>query len=149
MTNRQPELDLAGTTVESHWNRLAREEAKNWTEDAKCIGWLCPNSDWRNHKQWWDGLPEYERVGYLNAWRSRRRGETYTQVRDHLNSRYEDNKAFAAALAVLIRNAAKRGEPMPIQPAPGFAYIVDWACELAGVLVIEARDTEKREGAAG
>lgn len=140
----QPELDLDGETVESLWNVLAQQEAVNWTDEALCIAWCWPKSDWRAHKEWWDKLPKYEQRNFLFMWEFERHDvpkgcrplSLESCLARHEHS-YKITEELAQHWAKEIRAAAKRGQPVPIIPAPGNEYILDWACEIAGVLVMK------------
>jgi len=141
----QQELDLAGETVESRWNVLAQQEAVNWTDEALCIAWCWPKSDWRAHKEWWDHLPNYEKQHLLGLWKYERfrvpQGSYPMSLEACLGAEedhYNTTKQLAEHWAKEIRAAAKLRQPVPITPAPGFEYVLDWACELAGVLVISS-----------
>ena len=142
--NWQGELDLDGKTIESQWRRNEIAQAKDWTDEALCIQWVWPGSDWSAHKDWWDNLPSYERSHLLSVWRWEHDKNppfrrTYRQYMAGIETFHQQVEELAQVWARDIREAAKRGEPMPITPAANNAIAVcafDRACDLAGVLVI-------------
>lgn len=101
-----------------------------------CLEWLFPDSYWRSHLQWWESRSLQERE--LWVFRSNiamQRNKTAVVYMAGIERRTNEARSLAVSWARDIREAAKRGEPVPIRPAPKYEAIFDWACELAGVLV--------------
>ena len=109
-------------------------------DEVGCIEWLWPGGDPLRYEGWWKGLPSIQRnewlAGYALA--SLRGGQSFAAYTAAKNEHLAGCRRLAECWASQIRAAAKRGEPIPISPAPKFEAVFDWACELAGVLVAPA-----------
>lgn len=136
-------LDLEGATIESQWNELAHKEARNWTDKALCIGWVCPGVDWRNNEDWWDALPKYKQAYYLSLWSWNQaridqglKGYDFATVEGLIDDAIKVENGRVERWATLIREAAMRGQPVPIVPHPRDDHLLERACRMAGVLVV-------------
>jgi hypothetical protein len=134
----QQELDLAGDRLETIWNRRTQEEAANWTEEALCLQWLCPQSppDW----EWWRGLRQFERNTWLLDYRCGRdqvenggRMPVAAVLAADRQVRWEQAKLLAQCWAEDIRQAFKERRPCPISPSFGFEVVLDMAIDIAGI----------------
>lgn len=138
----QGELDLDGVTLESQWRRNELAQAQDWSDEALCIQWVWPKTNWRAHKDWWDGLPSYERDSLLSSWRleqtkhpSARRTCLEIDIDCDAFSKHVDE--LASVWAVDIRQAAMQRKPIPIAPVGVLGKCAyEKACDLAGILVI-------------
>ena len=134
----QAEFDFAGETLETVFNLRAQSEAKNWTEEALCLQWLCSQNspDW----DWWRGLKSYERNAWLADYRCGRelveqglRMPSPDLIIARHNERYAETVALAKSWASEVRQAFKDGTPCPIKPEPAFKLALDMAIDLAGI----------------
>jgi hypothetical protein len=134
----QPELDLDGALIETQWNFNEQNQANQWTEEARCLAWLCPGDspDW----EWWRSLRQYERDAWLNDYHFRReqfeRGAPMPVAANlwaAQNARFEQTQAIAQRWSIDIRKAFATGKPCPIIPAAGFELALDLAITYAGI----------------
>jgi hypothetical protein len=115
------------------------------TEEQWCIQWCWPRTIWFHELSWWKALPSYTRAQYLSWYREMRdsvdagrSGYSFAYRQALAEDSYQHSKAIAESWAEHIREAAKRGQPVPIRPVPRDEWLLDWACEIAGVLVVAA-----------
>ncbi len=106
-------------------------------QEAACILWIWPDSEFEQFKDWWCKMPKYQRTEYLNAYETYgTHGVSFGQWISISRGYHDNRKALAESWARQIREATLAGKPIPIQPAPKFKWVLDWACELAGVRLI-------------
>ncbi len=142
---QQPLLDLDGFTLDSHWRLNELAQAADWTDEALCLQWIWPKSNWRHHKAWFDALPGYERDSMLNMWRYEMSKppairRTFKEIEIDLDSFHQHVNELSEVWAVEIREAAKHRRPMPITPNPASPLgmcAFDRAFDLAGVVSID------------
>ena len=133
--------------VERHWAHLAEIHAAEWIEEMYCLAWVVKESkvDPRNWKDWWDGLPKYERDSIFRMYQGEReRVDMGLEMRSFDYLKAVEEEAYQHSLAIVtkwaqdIRQAAVRGEPCPIRPLPQYQYMLDWAFDIAGVVIVQA-----------
>lgn len=138
MNMNQLELDLDGNQLETIWNGRIQANAAQWTEEALCLQWLCPQSspDW----DWWRGLRQFERDAWLRDYRFGRdlvenggRMPVAAVLYADRMAKWEQVKAIAQKWSIDIRKAFRDRKPCPIIPAPGFEIALDMAIDLAGI----------------
>lgn len=146
--------------------RWAANEAAHraeWTEENLCIAWVT-ESDGRHHREWWAGLPEYQRNFYFNLYRDERRRADYWNrgrmaslktLLGELDEQCAWEEKAAQRWADEIREAAIRGQPCPFilhDDATGFESMafnsrLRRAFQIAGVVIVPAAaPVEEKKG---
>lgn len=125
--------------LEKRWKENERAQAHQWTPEAfACLWW---SGGVKADPDGWAALPSYERRGWIHEYEFQRSraescGVPMTPawcVAGMREESFQHTKRLAESWAEDIRKAFKEGRPCPIRPEPAFAYVLDWAFQIATV----------------